>query len=237
MTKIIYNLLSETLVFQKMISLNASITENEDAMGIFFGGSSAGATVQISCTYATNPKASQLNVTVVPQSYNVEGELGGFGDFSEALSLNFYATANFDEVVYTDAIIAGQTVYAGVQWNVDEPVDGINFYLSNCSVITTHEALVASGYASTDDEDENAVTIIQDTCYSTVVSAIPIGPKISSKLPKFSYKAFLYNTKREQSQHLECYVSFCLVEECAGVVAMANEDCPADDMKYSFDGY
>ena len=224
------------LVFRKVISLNATMTENDDELGIFFGGSKEGSYVALSCTYSSHTKASERNVTVVAQSYNVEGELSGFGDFSDALVLNFYATGNFEQIINAEEIFTGQTVFAGVQWNIDEPVDGLRFFLANCSIVTEVESTSQYGYDSTPQE-EQSVAIVKDTCYANVVNARPIGPKVSTTLPKFAYTAFLYNTKWEQFQHLECYVTFCLVEECSGLVASANEQCPVNEMQYTFDGY
>jgi len=217
---------NDKIVSQKMLSRNMTIADG-DSFDIFFGSSSGGATVSLSCNYDPLATVTSRNATVTADFESVYGDLEGYGDFSNALEINYY-NADFTEISEAESHSAGELVYIGVQWKVVTPVDTVGYFLKNCTLIAQDV---------NDQTELKSVSIVQDTCFASRLSAAPVGPTVAEDLLKFQYRVFLYGSQTDQIQHIECVVNFCMLDQCDNQIPVEDADCPDSLLKYTITGY
>ena len=202
---------------------------------IYFGSGANGATIALSCNYIAESRVLSHNVTVAAESQNVYDELDGYGEFSNALAINYY-NADFSEVSDAESHNAGAMVYIGITWALPIPVGSVGFFLTNCSVMV-QDADNTVSYGNSSGALLQAVPIIQNTCFAKLVSAAPVGSSVASQMLMFQYRSFLYASQGDQTQYLDCKVRFCMLDECANQVAADDGDCPNHELQFTVNGY
>ena len=73
--------------------------------------------------------------------------------------------------------------------------------------------------------ESNIFQIVDNTCYSKLVSTAAVGPKIGSTIAGLQYESFVFGGNKEQAQTVTCKVNFCLINSCPTEIISVDADC------------
>ena len=154
----------------------------------------------LSTTISTN-----LEVSLHPPQITGTAALTIGGSLGGSLSLKYYKDDTFTtEMDGSGKRYLGGDEFIEANWSV-KTLTHMRFFVTECNI----------------REDENTLTVIDQTCYSQTIRAQPLGDAASSisngkavgEKSQFKFGTFTMSTRYGSTQELECSVDFCVVTD------------------------
>jgi len=212
---------TDAIVFTKTISAiqandGEAITDpNRNAITIFLMEAPS-ARVTFQCSFPLTASVDSDEVFVTQFDVN-SGAITATGNWNNAFDLKF-TESDYTTLMNPKLNVIGNILYAAVNFSgLNVP---LRWYISDCTV---------SGGGST-------LQIVSNTCYAEFVNAKyggavtndPDADKQVTSSSRFQYNSFAFGKGAQETQTLQCDITFCLEDEDSAECNLGDLTCPSE---------